>query len=96
MADKQDSNELDNNTMDKDERNIRSFDSGGRFFEIRIKGYLDNTWSDWFEGMELKLMDNGDTVLFGHVVDQSELMGILNMLNRINLTLLSINEVKEE
>ena len=96
MADKQIGNGLNNNAINKNDRNIHSYDFEGRFFEIRIKGYLDDTWSDWFEGMEVKQMDNGDTVLTGHVIDQSELMGILNMLNRINLTLLSINEVKEE
>ena len=96
MADKQNGNGLDHNAMNKDDRNNHSFDARGRFFEIRIKGYLDNTWSDWFVGMEFNLMDNGDTVLSGHIVDQPELMGILNLLNRFNLTLLSINEAKEE
>jgi hypothetical protein len=96
MVDKQDGNGLDNNAMDQDDRNIHSFDAGGRFFEIHVKGHLNNKWSDWLEGMEVKLMDNGETVLSGHIVDQAALMGILNMLNRFNLTLLSINEVKEE
>lgn len=96
MADKQNGNGLDNNAMDKDDRNIHSFDSGGRFFEIHVKGHLNSKWSDWFEGMELKLLDNGETVLSGHIADQAALMGILNKLNRFNLTLLSINEIKEE
>ncbi len=96
MVDKQDGNGLDNNAMDKDDRNIHSFDSGERSYEIHVKGHLNSQWSDWFEGMELKLMDNGETVLSGHIVDQAALMGILNMLIRFNLTLLSINEIKEE
>ena len=95
MADKQNGNALDNQAMDKDDRNIHSFESGGRFFEIHVKGHLNGKWSDWLEGMEIKLMDNGETVLSGRVVDQAALMGILNMLNRLNLTLLSINETKE-
>ena len=41
-------------------------------------------------------MDNGETVLSGRIVDQAALMGILNKLNRLNLALLSINEIKEE
>jgi hypothetical protein len=45
--------------------------------------------------MKLKLIDNGETVLSGHIIDQAALMGILNKLNRLNLTLLSINEIKE-
>jgi hypothetical protein len=96
MADKQNGNELDGNAVDKDDRNIHPFDSGGRFFEIHVKGHLNSQWSDWFEGMELKLMDSGETILSGHIVDQAALMGILNNLNRLNLILLSINERKEE
>lgn len=96
MAHKQDGNGLDNIAMDKDDRNIHSFDSGGKFFEIHVKEHLNYKWSDWFEGLELKLMDNGETVLSGYIVDQAALMGILYKLNRLNLTLLSINEVKEE
>lgn len=96
MAHEQDGTGLGKNTMDKDERNTCSFDSGERSYEIHVKGHLDSQWSDWFEGMELKLMDNGETVLSGRIVDQAALMGILNKLNRLNLTLLSINEIKEE
>jgi hypothetical protein len=96
MANRQAGNEPDYNAMDKDDRNNHSLDSGGRFFEIHVKGHLNNTWSDWLEGMELKLMDNGETVLSGCITDQAALMGILNKLNRLNLTLLSINEIKEE
>jgi hypothetical protein len=96
MADEQDGNGLDNNAKDQDTRNFYSFDSGERLYEIHVKGHLDSQWSDWFEGMEFKLMDNGETVLTGHIIDQAALMGILNKLNRLNLILLSINEVKEE
>lgn len=96
MAGEQDGNGLDNNAKDQDTRNFHSFDSGERLYEIHVKGHLDSQWSDWFEGMEFKLMDNGETVLTGHIIDQAALMGILNKLNRLNLILMSINEVKEE
>ena len=96
MAHEQDGTGPGKKTMNKDERNTCSFDSGERLYEIHVKGHLDSQWSDWFEGMELKLMDNGETVLSGRIVDQAALMGILNKLNRFNLALLSINEIKEE
>jgi hypothetical protein len=37
---------------------------------------------------------NGETVLSGVIVDQAALMGILHKVNRLNLTLLSVNEIK--
>lgn len=70
--------------------------SKGRFFEIRVKGQLDSCWSDWLEGMEVRLLENGDMILFGPIVDQAALMGVLNKLNRLNLTLLSLTEVKKK
>ena len=65
----------------------------GRFFEIRVKGHLDDSWSDWLEGLEVKLLDNGEMILSGTLVDQAALMGVLNKLNRLNLTLLSVSQV---
>jgi hypothetical protein len=59
-------------------------------YEIRVKGQLDESWSDWLEGLEVKLLDNGEMILFGHVGDQAALMGLLNKLYRLNLTLLSL------
>jgi hypothetical protein len=63
------------------------------FFEIRVKGHLNPSWSDWLEGMEVELLDNGEMILSGVIIDQAALMGVLNKLYRLNLTLLSVNEV---
>jgi hypothetical protein len=68
----------------------------GHFFEIRIKGQLSDIWADWFEGMTIHDLDNGEMLLSGYVVDQSAVMGILNKLVRLNLTLLSLNEIKHK
>lgn len=67
--------------------------TGCCFFEIRVRGHLSSEWSDWFENLDIRLLENGETVLSGPIVDQSALMGILNKLHRLNLTLLSANEV---
>ena len=66
------------------------------FFEIHVKGHLDSSWVDWLEGLEIKLLDNGEMVLSGHIVDQAALMGILNRLYNLNLTLLSVNKVDQK
>ena len=68
----------------------------GGFFEIHVKGHLDESWSDWLEGLEIKLLDNGEMILSGHIGDQAALMGILNKLYSLNLTLLSVNEVNQK
>ena len=64
-------------------------------YEIRVKGQLDKSWSDWLEGLEVKLLDNGEMILSGYIGDQAALMGILNKLYRLNLALLSLSEVNQ-
>jgi hypothetical protein len=73
-----------------------SASTGGGFFEIHVKGQLDDSWSDWLEGMEVKLLDNGEMILFGHIGDQAALMGVLNKVYRLNLALLSVSEVQQK
>jgi hypothetical protein len=66
------------------------------FIEIHVKGHLDESWSDWLEGLEVTLLENGEMILCGHIADQAALMGILNKLYGLNLTLLSVNEIKKQ
>ena len=66
----------------------------GGFFEIQIKGQLDESWSDWLEGMEVTLLENGEMMLSGYIWDQAALMGTLNKLYGLNLTLLSVKKTK--
>jgi hypothetical protein len=94
MANNQEKYSFDSTSPKVENQNYPSPNSGGGFFEIRIKGHLNNKWSEWFEGMELKLLVNGEMILFGPIEDQAALMGILNKLSRLNLTLLSVNEVE--
>jgi len=100
MANVHDDKEPDNNGPDAVQRNALasrsgSFHSGGGFFEIRVKGHLDDTWRDWLEGLEMKLCDSGEMILTGIIVDQAALLGVLNKLNRLNLTLLSVTQVDQ-
>jgi hypothetical protein len=82
--------------MNIKDQNSQSSRSEGKLFEIRFKGHLDSGWSDWLEGMEVNLLENGETILSGIIIDQAALMGILNKLNRLNLTLLSVYELKKK
>ncbi len=78
------------NNMEQNPPFVQTADS---IFEIRIKGYLDNRWSEWLEGLDFTLFDNGETILTGTIVDQAALMGILGKLHRLNLAILSVNKL---
>src|SRR4030042_3522733 len=81
----------------KDEaQNQLSTSPEAKFFEIRVKGQLDSKWSEWLDGLQVKLLDDGEMILFGPIIDQAALMGVLNKLTRLNLTLLALNEVQNK
>jgi hypothetical protein len=65
-------------------------------YEIRFKGHLDDRWADWFDGMNIRLEKNGDTLLTGPVVDQAALHGLLKKARDLGLPLVSINPVLSE
>ena len=67
-----------------------------RFYEIRVKGHLDDRWADWFGGLTITLEDNGDTLLTGPVVDQAALFGLLKKVRDTGMTLLSVNRVEPD
>ena len=63
-------------------------------YEIRIKGHLDNRWADWFEGLTITALDNGETLLAGPVVDQAALHGLLRKVRDLGMPLLSVTRVR--
>ncbi len=64
-------------------------------YKIRVKGCLDSTWSDWFDGFSITSFEN-ESILIGSVPDQAALLGILAKINDLGLKLILINEVFEE
>jgi hypothetical protein len=64
--------------------------------EIRVKGQIDEHWSDWFEGLILAHTEQGDTILSGTVVDQAALYGLLTKLRNLGLSLVSVNSIEGE
>ena len=61
-------------------------------YTIRIKGQLDQSWSDWFCGLEIKPGEN-ETVLSGRVPDQAALYGVLTRLGAMGFTLLFVERI---
>lgn len=68
--------------------------SGGGLYEIHVKGQLNSRWSEWLEGLEVRPAENGEMMLYGPIVDQAALLGVLNKLGSLNLMLLSVNQTK--
>jgi hypothetical protein len=65
-------------------------------YEIRVRGVLDEHWSDWFDGFRLQRDEPADaTVLFGTVADQASLYGVLSRIRDLGLPLLSVRIVDE-
>lgn len=65
-------------------------------YQIRVKEYLDEEWSVWFDGMALTHLENDETTLTGPVVDQPALFGLLLKVNNLNITLLSVKIVSHD
>lgn len=62
-------------------------------YEIRLRGRLDDRWSDWFEGFQLSAESGGTTVLVGPLIDQAALHGILRRIGDLGVTLISLNAI---
>jgi len=60
------------------------------YYEIKIKGQLDQRWSDWFGGLTLTHLKENETLLSGPLPDQAALHGLLERIRDLNLTLISV------
>ena len=65
-------------------------------YEIRIKGVLDEQWSDWLGGLTIIPHAGGETLLTGPVRDQAALHGLMIKIRDMGLPLLSINCVEAD
>ena len=59
-------------------------------YQIRLKGHLGREWADWFEGLTITALNNGETLLTGAVVDQAALYGLIRKVRDVGLPLLSV------
>jgi len=62
-------------------------------YEIRVDGALDDHWSAWFEGLELRSQPGGVTVIAGEVADQAMLHGLLAKVRDLGLPLISVHRI---
>lgn len=79
--------------VNNDSAKGRSPDNHSEQFEICVKGHLDPSWSDCFDGLSVSNTQSGETVLTGSVADQAELHGILAKIRDLNLPLVYVTHV---
>lgn len=70
---------------------LPEYNEGAGLYEIRLKGHLDDRWSDRFEGLTITLEENGETLLTGPVIDQAALHGSLKKVRALGMPLVSVN-----
>ncbi|HSR29689.1 MAG TPA: hypothetical protein VLY63_03920 [Anaerolineae bacterium] len=64
------------------------------YYEIRLKGHVDEHWSEWFDNLTISHDEDDNTILAGPVADQSALHGLLKKVHDLGLRLISVTEVE--
>jgi hypothetical protein len=68
----------------------------GGWYEIRLRGRLEQRWSAWFDGFVLTAGSDGTTTLRGWIADQAALHGQLQRLRDLGLPLISVTQVEPD
>jgi hypothetical protein len=69
-------------------------------YRIEVEGYLDESWSDRLAAMRIVTRKRADqtivATLTGWLRDQAELLGVLNSLYNLHLSILKVEVVSGE
>jgi len=71
----------------------REFDKPA-LYRIRVKGNIENKWSEWFDGFSVTPQANAETVLIGVVADQAALHGLLAKVRDLGLPILEVTRLE--
>lgn len=59
--------------------------------EIHIKGRLNPSWADWFEGLAVQESAQHETILHGELPDMAAVYGVISRLGSLVITLISVS-----
>lgn len=59
-------------------------------YEVKIKGHLDENWSESFADLKFTYPEENVTMLSGWLPDQAAIHGLLERIRDLNLTLISV------
>jgi hypothetical protein len=65
-------------------------------YRIRVEGWLGADWSDRLGGLQISTANEGArsiTTLSGLLIDQASLLGVVNVLYDLQLTILSVERL---
>jgi hypothetical protein len=68
-------------------------ESTSTIYVIKLQGYLDTEWSEWFYDMAITHESDGTTTLCGALPDQAVLHSVLERIRDMNLTLINFHKV---
>ncbi len=66
----------------------------GDVYRIKVKGHLDSSWSEWFEGLAVTNEENETTALTGAIADQAALHGLIAKVRDMGMPLLLVERVE--
>jgi hypothetical protein len=67
-----------------------------QIYQIRVRGHLSDAWAEWFDGLTIENLPNGEALLNGPVVDKAALHGLLTKVRDLNLTLVAVALIEPE
>jgi hypothetical protein len=67
-----------------------------QIYQIRVRGHLSDSWTEWFNGLDIEHLPDGDSLLCGPVADKAALHGLLTKVRDLNLTLIAVALIEPE
>lgn len=59
-------------------------------YQITVREYLEDSWSEWFDSLTITHERDGSTILRGAVRDQAALYGLIAKIRDLGLTLVVV------
>ena len=69
------------------------------YYEFRVRDRISSQSETWFEGMEIAIDETTEpiqTIISGHMEDQSALHGLISRIRDLGLTLVSVNQIERD